>query len=154
MSFIINIVNIIKKIIMKIVLYIVLICYLIACSKYTTPKKVHRKLVVNTWLVNEFIDNQKSIVNKFSGIGFNFAKDGTVLTTSQSRVSGTWSVGSNSNPAIIYLNFPNTDSMNIFSDDWIVYKLTSLECILKRKSDNENYNYTKNNDRLRFLKKK
>jgi hypothetical protein len=139
---------------MKIVLYIVLVASLIACSKYTTPKKVSRKIVIGTWLMNEFFENEKSIIKKYSGIGFNFGDGGTVITTSESAVSGTWSMGSDKDPALMYLSFPETDSMHILSDDWIVFKISSEECILKRKVDEENFNYAASFDRIRLLKKK
>lgn len=139
---------------MKITLYITLLVSLLACAKYTTPNKVTRKLTNGTWLINEFLDNEKSLLKKYQDVALGFSESGGVISTSESAVSGTWSMGSDKNPAVMYLNFPETDSMHVLSDDWVVFKLNNEECILKRKNDNENFNYESTYDRLRLLKKK
>jgi hypothetical protein len=139
---------------MKIALYSLLVISLIACSKYTTPKKVTKKLTVGTWLLNEFFEDEKSIIKKYKDVSFTFSEEGTVATTSESKVSGTWELGSDKDPAIMYLNFPETDSMHVLSDDWIVFKINKEECILKRKVDEENFSYESSFDRVRLLKKK
>ena len=126
---------------------------LLSCGKYTTEKKVNRKLDNGTWNLQEFVDNGHSLMNKYSGITISFGENGAVATTSESAVSGTWSVGTDKNPAVIYINFPTeVDSMHVFNDDWIVYKLTSKECILKRKMDGT-FDYDASLDKINLLKK-
>lgn len=132
-----------------------LICSLIfvvaACGKYTTPKKVERKIVKGTWNIFEFVDNEKSLLNKYAHITMTFG-DSTIATTSPSAVSGTWSVGTDRNPALLYMTFPDAiDSMHVFSDDWVVYKITKSECILKRNMGNS-YDYGNSMDGLTLRK--
>ncbi|MFN5416944.1 MAG: hypothetical protein ACK5B9_07820 [Flavobacteriia bacterium] len=138
---------------MKKIILLSLILILFACGKYTTPNKVNRKLDNGTWNIQEFIDNDKSLMKKYAGVTISFGENGTVATTSENAASGTWSSGTDKNPALIYLNFPTElDSMHVFSDDWIVYKLTSKECVLKRKKD-ETFDYDASLDRISLLKK-
>lgn len=92
-------------------------------------------------------------MKKYSNVTISFGENGTVATTSENAATGTWSVGTDKNPAVIYLNFPTElDSMHVFSDDWVVYKLTSKECVLKRKMD-ETFDYDASLDRISLLKK-
>lgn len=138
---------------MKKIIFILVVFGVFGCGKYTTPKKVSRKIVSGTWNIQKFMDNDTSIIGKYTGILMSFGEDGNVETTSDSKVSGTWEVGSDRNPAILYINFPDeTDSMHVLSDDWIVYKITKSECILKR-NKGEMYDYKNSENELSLSKK-
>lgn len=138
---------------MKKIILLTLILSVFACGKYTTPRKVNNKLVDGSWNISNFTDNGVSLSQRFSDVTFTFGEDGSVLTTSPSAVSGTWDVGTDKNPALIYINFPTeTDSMHVFTDDWVVYKLTKSECILKRNME-AGFDYDSSLDGLTLLKK-
>ncbi len=123
---------------MKNILYLIVLLATVSCAKYTTPKKVERKLTKGTWYMYEFYENEMSRMDDFKNVSFTFTKDNIVETSSASKVKGTWEVGSPKNPAILYLNFQGqTDNMHFVSDDWIVYKLNSTECVLKRNMGEE-----------------
>lgn len=122
-----------------------------ACGKYTTPKKVNRMIVDGSWNITSFVDNGISII-KYSDVALAFAEGGELATTSEHTVYGTWETGSNRNPALLYINFPTeTDSLHVLSDDWVVYKLTKMECILKRNMG-ETYDYDNSMDGLTLRK--
>lgn len=122
---------------MKKIFFLFLIVLAAACGKYTTPGKVERKIVKGSWNMFEFIDNGNSLMETYNGIALSFSEGGEIATTSENKVKGTWSVGSDRNPALLYMTFPDeTDSMHVLSDDWVVYKLTNDECILKRNMGN------------------
>jgi hypothetical protein len=138
---------------MKKIIMFTAILALVACAKYTTPKKVTNKLTVGSWKVFSFVDNDKSLILKYQDVAFSFLEEGAVNTTSDSNVSGTWSVGTDKNPALLYLNFnTEADSMHVISDDWVVYKLTNSECVLKRNMGKD-FDYDGSLDGLTLKKK-
>ncbi|MGV3629949.1 MAG: hypothetical protein ACO1O6_02010 [Bacteroidota bacterium] len=123
-----------------------------ACGKYTTPKKVNRMIVDGSWNMAEFIDNGNSILSKYAGVALTFSEGGELATTSENTVHGTWETGSARTPAILYMNFTTeVDSMHVLSDDWVVYKLTKSECILKR-NQGETFDYDGSMDHLTLRK--
>lgn len=138
---------------MKVLLYLVLFASVLGCAKKTNPGKVNRKLTEGKWIITEFVDNNVSIIKKYTGVSLSFATEGTVLTTSEAESSGTWSVGSAKNPAILYMTFSDVDSLHVLTDDWQVTSLTKKECILKRNTTITNTSQIGSTDRLRLVKK-
>ncbi len=110
------------------------------------------------WQITTFVDNGKNIRSSYKDVSLSFAEAGTVLSTSATGVSGTWYVGTNKNPAVIYMTFPDVDSMNVLSDDWAVVELSKNQCILKRnlgKPDGKDeINYEPILDNLTLVKNK
>lgn len=138
---------------MKKVFFLLLVIFTViaACGKYTTPGKVNRMIVDGSWNITALADNGTSVI-KFNGVSLSFAEGGELATTSDHTVSGTWETGSSRNPAILYINFPTeTDSLHVLSDDWVVYKLTKMECILKRNMG-ETFDYDGSMDGLTLRK--
>jgi hypothetical protein len=138
---------------MKVLLYLVLIASVLSCAKRTNARKVNNKLTEGKWIITEFVDNNVSIINKYTGIAMSFSTEGTVLTTSESGASGTWSVGSAKNPAILYMTFTEVDSLNVLTDDWQVTSLTKKECLLKRNNTITTSSQIASTDRLRLVKR-
>ncbi len=139
---------------MKKIVFLLLVAFtvLVACGKYTTPNKVNRMIVKGSWNMAEFIDNGNSILSKYAGVALTFSEGGQLATTSEHTVYGSWETGSNRNPALLYINFTDeTDSLHVLSDDWVVYKLTKNECILKRNMG-ESFDYDGSMDRLTLRK--
>jgi hypothetical protein len=143
---------------MKNITYILILGLVLACSKRTNPKKVERLLTKGRWQITTFVDNGKNIKSSYKDVSLSFAEAGTVLSTSATGVSGTWYVGSDKNPAVIYMTFPDVDSMNVLSDDWAVVELSKNQCILKRnlgKPDGKDkVNYEPILDNLTLVKNK
>jgi hypothetical protein len=117
---------------MKYLVYLVVFGFVFSCAKHTRPRKTNRILTEGKWLIVGFVDEGKNLIKSYKNVSLSFGDNGEVLTTSQNNVNGEWYLGTNRNPAVIYMSFPENDSMNVISDDWAVYKLTSKECILKR----------------------
>ena len=125
---------------MKYIIYFLIFGFIFSCAKHTTPKKVERILTKGSWQLVTFVDNGVNLMDSYKDVTFSFGKNGEVLTTSENGVSGDWYVGSDRKPAVIYISFPDLDSMNVISDDWAVVSLTKKECTLKRnlgKTDGE-----------------
>lgn len=142
---------------MKIIAICLVFIGLLACAKHTTPRKVERKLGEGSWLMTEFIEGGKSILKKYKDVSFSFSEEGSVVTTSANSVKGSWYLGENRNPAVLYLTFPETDSMHAISDDWIVYSINKTECVLKRYQGTtggvDAFDYDASLDRLTLSKK-
>lgn len=118
---------------MKYIIYLLIFGFIFSCAKHTTPRKVNRLLTKGKWQIVNFVDNGVDLMDSYKKVSLSFAKDGgAVLSTSENGAEGEWYVGSNKTPAVIYIKFPDVDSMNVISDDWAVYKLSKKECILKR----------------------
>lgn len=117
---------------MKYLVYLVIFGFIFSCAKHTTPRKVNRILTKGKWQIVSFVDNDKDLMKSYKDVTLSFGDNGEVISTSDNGVAGTWYVGANKTPAVIYIKFPENDSMNVISDDWAVYKLTSRECTLKR----------------------
>ena len=117
---------------MKHLILILVVGLVYSCAKYTTPKKVERLLTKGSWKMINFVDNEVNLMDSYKGLTLSFGENGEVLSTSENGVAGDWYVGSNKKPAVIYIKFPDVDSMNVISDDWAVVILTRKECILKR----------------------
>lgn len=117
---------------MKYLVYLVIVGFIFSCAKHTTPRKVNRILTKGKWQIVSFVDNDKDLMKSYKDVTLSFGDNGEVISTSDSGVAGTWYAGTNKTPAVIYIKFPEVDSMNVISDDWAVYKLSNRECILKR----------------------
>lgn len=140
---------------MRVVLILVILIGALGCSKYTTPRKVNRKLTDGTWLINEFIENEKSLMSKYKNITMAFGEDGTLNVTTGSKIVGKWYAGADRTPAVVYIELPETDSLHVIADDWIVYELNKTKCVLKRRqgADDEDFDYDKFLDNLTLYKK-
>lgn len=141
---------------MKYIVYIVIVGFLFSCAKHTTPRKVNRILTKGKWQIISFVDDKKDLTKSYKNVSLSFGENGELLSTSTTNISGKWYVGSNRTPAVIYIKFPEIDSMNVISDDWAVYKLTKKECILKRNlgttDEKEKIDYDGKTDNLTLVK--
>lgn len=117
---------------MRYIVYLVIVGFIFSCAKHTTPRKVNRILTKGKWQIINFVDNDKDLMKSYKNVSLSFGENGDVLSTSKNGVVGEWYTGSNKTPAVIYIKFPENDSMNVISDDWAVHKLSTKECILKR----------------------
>ena len=109
---------------------------LLACSKYTTPRKVERRITAEgTWKISTFMIDGVSVTGNYSTYTFSFGKDGSVSVKGGIVSTGEWSVGSEKDPAILYLSFPPVGGLEYVTDDWIVTEVKKNTIRLKR---NEN----------------
>lgn len=106
---------------------------LLACSKYTTPRKVERRLTAEgSWKISSFTVSGASMTSTYTTYTFSFGKDGDISVKGGITASGTWSVGAEKDPAILYLNFPAVGNLEYISDDWIVTEVKKNTISLKR----------------------
>lgn len=140
---------------MRVALILVILIGALGCSKYTTPRKVEKKLTDGTWIINEFIENEKSILPKYKNVSMAFGEDGTLIVQTSSSINGKWYAGAERTPAVVYIELPETDSLHVISDDWVVYELNKTKCVLKRRqgADDKDFDYEKFLDNLTLYKK-
>lgn len=92
----------------------------LSCKKYTTPKKVARVIVVDSWTIQSFFFEGLSITNDFSEHVYAFDENNTVQAKGIVGSVGTWTVGLNKNPATLYLSNFFGYPMSTLNDDWTV----------------------------------
>lgn len=106
---------------------------LLACSKYTTPRKVERRLTAEgTWKISSFTIDGTSVTGNYATYTFSFGKEGDASVKGGITATGTWSVGAEKDPAILYLNFPPVGGLEYVTDDWIVTKVKKNSISLQR----------------------
>lgn len=106
---------------------------LLACSKYTTPRKVERRLTAEgSWKISSFTIDGTSVTSNYVTYTFSFGKDGGISVKGGIIASGTWTVGADKDPAILFLNFPAVGGLEYVSDDWIVTEVKKNTISLKR----------------------
>ncbi len=117
----------------KILLFGMLFTFVLACAKYTTPKKVSRKIIDGSWKITALTSGGQSIIESFQEYSFSFTEDGTMLLKGSTPITakGSWDLGLNKNPAILYLSFPPVGGLEYLSDDWQVTEMTSKKMALK-----------------------
>lgn len=131
---------------MKLIMSLCCMLMLLGCGKRTTPKKVERILGKDSWKITEFINNGSDIATTFVSYKFKFEEGGAVrVSGAPDPTGGSWSVGENKNPAIIYFVFPLNDNLHPMSDDWQVTKLSGSACDLTRNDNN-------NRDKIHLVK--
>ncbi|TNE54349.1 MAG: hypothetical protein EP338_08010 [Bacteroidetes bacterium] len=142
----------------KAIILIAILIGVYGCSKRTTPRKVEKRLTEGSWNVLQFIDNDSSLTQYYKQLSLRFGKEGVVNSNFVTQVAGKWSIGTDKNPAVIYIEFPEIDSLHVLSDDWVVTKIEEAECVLKRHPGaeavgNKDFDYDAITDNLTLYKK-
>lgn len=96
-----------------------------SCSK-TRPRKVQRSLVDTEWKLTSYVRNGESIATTLTDYTYNFGEADLITVTTDRQILGSWKVGLDKNPTIVYLQFPSkdVDGLEVLSDDWKVVDLT------------------------------
>jgi len=90
------------------------------CKKYTTPNKVEKTIVKDSWRIQTFFLDGNSISTDINDQILSFEDGGGVLAKGVIGNVGTWSVGLNKNPATLFLsNFINYP-LDALNKDWTV----------------------------------
>ncbi|MES2557732.1 MAG: hypothetical protein V4604_16360 [Bacteroidota bacterium] len=116
----------------QLMIIVVLLVAISGCTKYTTPRKVEKRLGVGTWRITSFTSGEENLVLNYAFYTFVFDSDGQVEVREGTTVDGTWEVGNDKNPALLYLSFPAVDGLEYLSDDWQVLEMKKNLMKLKR----------------------
>lgn len=111
-----------------------------ACSKYTTPKKVSRKVVGDAWVIKSLsLANDTLTSVDFVGFEFSFEEDNDFKVTylTLPLAEGKWSTALDKDPAILYLNLPIEPTVDFLSDDWKVLQIKKDFMRLERNDNAE-----------------
>jgi hypothetical protein len=123
----------------QLMIMVVLAVSLAGCSKYTTPRKVEKRITEGTWRITSFTIGTDVVTLNYALDNFVFDNDGQVEVRGGTSVDGTWELGGDKNPALLYLSFPAVDGLEYLSDDWQVLEIKKNLMKLKR---NESGNST------------
>jgi len=104
----------------------------VGCSKYTTPRKVEKRLVEGTWKISIFTMGGESIVENYATDKFTFAESGKISVKGGVLANGSWEMGLIKDPAVIYLSFPAVGGLEYLADDWQVLEMKKDMMRLKR----------------------
>lgn len=116
----------------QLMIIVVLLVAVSGCSKYTTPRKVEKRITQGTWRITSFTSGTDVLTLNYALDEFVFDKDGQVEVRGGSTVDGTWELGGDKDPALLYLSFPAVDGLEYLSDDWQVLEIKKNLMKLKR----------------------
>ena len=119
----------------QLMIMVVLLVAVSGCTKYTTPRKVEKRLTVGTWRITSFAMGSENLTLNYALYTFTFDNDGQVEVREGTNVEGTWEVGEDKNPALLYLSFPAVDGLEYLSDDWQVTEVKKNLMKLKRNTN-------------------
>jgi len=107
---------------------------LAGCAKRTNPKNVERRITKGSWTVASFSIGGESLAENYAFYAFTFKESGETMVLGQDGdvFTGSWNLGLNRNPAVLYLNFPPGGGLEYLADDWEVVKSTRSELKLER----------------------
>ncbi len=120
--------------------WIILFCAFLlfaGCTKYTTPKKVERRITKGTWKISSFSVDGESVATFYEDYKFAFGESGNIKVSGGLSATGSWELGLNKNPAILYLSFPPVGGLEYLADDW---KVTDMQKDLMRLERNDDAN--------------
>ena len=104
-----------------------------SCAKHTTPKKVDKHLTEGTWRIGQAKISGTNVTSNYNGAKFSFSKQGTIHVTGTITTQGSWSLGGEKNPVVLFMTYPQTaTTLYGFSDDWLVMEMSKSECTMKR----------------------
>jgi hypothetical protein len=118
--------------------WIIVVCAMllfVGCSKYTTPRKVEKRITKGSWTITTFTIEGESVVLNYALSTFTFGDGGDISVNGGIEANGHWEVGLNKNPAILYLSFPPVGGLEYLADDWQVVEMKKDLMRLKRNDD-------------------
>jgi len=104
----------------------------VGCSKYTTPRKVEKRLVEGSWKISTFTLDGVSIAENYATDIFSFGESGKISVKGGVLANGSWEMGLIKDPAVIYLSFPAIGGLEYLADDWQVLEMKKDMMRLKR----------------------
>lgn len=112
-----------------------------ACKKRTTPRRIDRLIMGETWRLEKIIDSNINYSLAYSGYTFKFTKEMNLnITTPDSTIAGLWDRQEEKNPAVLILTTANVGPTKRLGDDWNVVFLSKDEFRLERLNDKKNEN--------------
>lgn len=104
---------------------------LMACSSYVRPKKVERIITKEKWKITKFMFDGEDIASSFAEKTFGFGESGNILVLPANGESGSWTVGLNSKPTLLYIQGFTTEPYFFLNDDWTVVEASKTNIKLE-----------------------
>jgi hypothetical protein len=131
-------INIMKKLLIAL---LVLAAFAPACKKNSSPRKIDRLIMGETWRLEKIIDSNVNYSLEYTNYTFNFTKEKVLsIVMPDSSFVGSWDRLEEKNPAILILNTPNVGPARRLGDDWNVIFLSKDEFRLERLNDQKHPN--------------
>jgi|TARA_R110000737_G_scaffold222262_1_gene237537 hypothetical protein len=112
---------------------LVLAAFAPGCKKKSSPKKIDRLIMGETWRLEKFIDSNANLTLNYTNYTFQFTKEKLfAIVMPDSSFVGSWDRLEDKNPAILILNTPNAGPTRKLGDDWNVIFLSKDEFRLER----------------------
>lgn len=108
------------------------------CEKYTTPKKLEKKITEGTWRIGKAVVNKVNVTSTYNGYLFKFTSNKNIVVSGTVSTTGSWYSGNDKNPVILFLSLPASyPELYVFSDDWKVNQLSSSQFVMRRNDNSE-----------------
>jgi hypothetical protein len=114
-----------------------LVIFILGCEKYVTPNKINKKLTKGTWRIAELQEDDSNLTVQYQDYKFTFQDGGKVSITGDTVVNGSWELGEEKNPTLMFLSFPLTEKTTFFVDDWLVKGISRTECYMTRNDESK-----------------
>lgn len=125
----------------KIIFVFAILGAVLACKKNSSPKKVDRLIVGQSWKLEKWIDNNVNLSEVFENYTYSFNKEKEFISVGpDSTVRGSWDTQDRKNPAVLILSFPGTVKDSALADDWNIVYLSKDEFRLERVNEQKHPN--------------
>lgn len=102
-----------------------LLFIVLGCGK-TRPKKTRKNLLNTEWNMTSYVKDGESIATTLTDYKYKFDAADVLTVTTDRAVAGSWKIGLDGKPAIIYIKIVSADAdgLEALTDDWKVLDLT------------------------------
>ncbi len=112
-----------------------------ACKKNSSPKKIDRLIVGETWKLAKFIDGNVNYTETFENYSYLINKEKEFVSIGpDSTVRGSWDTQDRKNPAVLIISLPVNIVDSALGDDWNVVFLSKDEFRLERLNEQKHPN--------------
>ncbi len=125
----------------KIIFVLAVLGAALACKKNSSPKKIDRLIVGESWKIGKWIDNNVNYTDVFKNYVYTANKEKEFISAGpDSIVRGSWDAQDRKNPAVFIINLPATVKDSSLGDDWNMVFLSKDEFRLERVNEQKHPN--------------
>ena len=125
----------------KIIFVLAVLGAALACKKNSSPKKIERLIVGESWKIRKWIDNNVNYRDVFKNYVYTANKEKEFISAGpDSIVRGSWDTQDRKNPAVFIINLPVTVKDSSLGDDWNMVFLSKDEFRLERVNEQKHPN--------------
>lgn len=99
------------------------------------PKYVEKRITKGSWTISAFSIDNENLAGNYASYSFAFGTDGYAIVSGGFSAQGTWELGLDTKPTILYLSFPVGGNLEYLSDDWRVVESKKSLLRLEKNDD-------------------